>query len=291
MTDSRVSYELCAKVAAHQPWYHTMELAPGVVTPGIFDLRETLRELPWPDVRGLRCLDVATFDGFFAFEMERRGAAEVVATDIESLMSLDWTQHSRPHNIGDLQSLGFGAAGTGQGFRLAAEALGSSVVWRPMSVYDLDPVELGIFDVVMCGSILVHLRDPLRALEAVRSVCAGSLVSSEPLDVRLQIMARKRPVARLDGSALCQWWSPNAAGHRQMLEVAGFEVERWSRPHLAPYNMTGRDGGIRSRRLREATGALVTRGLARTTMDGVLQQAVLAHPQRAPNANAASALS
>jgi 2-polyprenyl-3-methyl-5-hydroxy-6-metoxy-1,4-benzoquinol methylase len=35
-----------------------------------------------------------------------------------------------------------------------------------MSVYDLSPERVGRFDVVVCGSLLLHMRDPARALEA-----------------------------------------------------------------------------------------------------------------------------
>jgi len=71
-----------AAVAANPMWYHSIEVAPGLVTPGLFDLRPIVERLPWPDVRGKRCLDVGTYDGFLAFELERRSAAEVLATDI-----------------------------------------------------------------------------------------------------------------------------------------------------------------------------------------------------------------
>ena len=87
--------DLSAEVAAHQLWYHTMELAPGVVTPGWFDLRPVIDRLPWPDVRGKRCLDVGTFDGHLAFELERRGAGEVVCTDLASEAEWDWPAESR----------------------------------------------------------------------------------------------------------------------------------------------------------------------------------------------------
>ncbi len=69
-------------VARNPLWYHTIDVAPGVSTPGVFDLRPVVGLLPWPDVRGKRCLDVGTYDGYLAFELERRGAAEVVVTDI-----------------------------------------------------------------------------------------------------------------------------------------------------------------------------------------------------------------
>jgi hypothetical protein len=35
---------------------------------------------------------------------------------------------------------------------------------------------VGRFDLVYLGSLLVHLRDPVRALECVRSVCDGLLI-------------------------------------------------------------------------------------------------------------------
>src|SRR5918992_1285771 len=53
-------------------WWHSIEVAPGVVTPGPWDLRPTAERMPWPgSLRGLRCLDVGTMDGFWAFELER----------------------------------------------------------------------------------------------------------------------------------------------------------------------------------------------------------------------------
>ena len=45
-------------------------------------LRETASRVLPESLAGVRALDIGTFDGFWAFEMERRGA-EVVAIDIE----------------------------------------------------------------------------------------------------------------------------------------------------------------------------------------------------------------
>src|ERR1051326_1597538 len=56
-------------------WYHTLELPGGVVTPGMFDTRPAATKIGMPpSLAGKRCLDVGTSDGFWAFEMERRGA-------------------------------------------------------------------------------------------------------------------------------------------------------------------------------------------------------------------------
>src|SRR5215210_858495 len=82
--------ELQAEVDRY-PWYHTLELGDGVVTPGMFDHRPVLQHYPLPeDLTGMKCLDVATMDGYWAFEMERRGAASVTALDLENPDELDW---------------------------------------------------------------------------------------------------------------------------------------------------------------------------------------------------------
>src|SRR3546814_17175841 len=97
---------------------------------------------------------------------------------------------------------------------------------------DLDPDELGTFDVVVCGSLMLHLRDPLRALEAVRSVTSGVFLSSEQIELWLSVLGRGRPLFQLNGSgADCQWFNFNAAGHKRMLSAAGFDVERVSKPY------------------------------------------------------------
>src|SRR4051794_19182475 len=79
-----------ATIAKNQLWYHCIDVAPGVTTPGWFDLRPIVDRMPWPDVRGKRCLDVGTYDGFLAFELEKRGAAEVICTDISDHNQWDW---------------------------------------------------------------------------------------------------------------------------------------------------------------------------------------------------------
>lgn len=228
--DAPVTAGLREVVSAHPLWYHVLDLPGGVVTPGWFDLRPVVDRLPWPEVAGRRCLDVGTYDGFLAFELERRGAAEVVAVDIDDHRAWDWPADVRGAAPEDLAAMA--GPEKGAGFRIAAEALGSSVRRLPVSVYDLSPETVGTFDVVVVGSLLLHLRDPLRALQAVRSVCTGSLLSTESVDLPLTLLHPRRPVARLEGlGALCQWWEPSVAGHAQMVRAGGFVVERT----LGPY--------------------------------------------------------
>ena len=54
-------------------WYHQIELAPGIITPGknaSSKVLENLDSLGLPkDAKGLRVLDIGCRDGYFAFEL------------------------------------------------------------------------------------------------------------------------------------------------------------------------------------------------------------------------------
>ncbi|MBA2764064.1 MAG: methyltransferase domain-containing protein [Thermoleophilaceae bacterium] len=237
MSPDRDLATLRAEVGAVPAWYHSIELAPGLVTPGFFDLRGIVARLPWPDLSGLRCLDIGTYDGFYAFEMERRGAAEVVAADLGDLAALDWPATQRATGPGWIAE--HAGAEMGRGFRIAAAALGSRVERIELSAYDLSPEAVGSFDFVNCGSLLLHLRDPVRALEAIHTVTRCHFMSTEQISAKLSLLAPRTPAATLDGqSRMFQWWVPNASGHRRMLESASFEIERAIRPLPIPFGST-----------------------------------------------------
>ena len=258
-------------VEEHRFWYHVLELAPGIVTPGWFDLRPIADSLPWPDVRGKRCLDVGTYDGFLAFELERRDAAEVVGTDISDPSGWDLPAPRRRH-AEQVIALMAGEK-TGGGFEIARRALGSSVERLEISIYDLSPEEVGTFDVVVCGSLLLHLRDPVRGLEAIRSVCSGRFLSSETIRPGLGLLHRRRPLAELRGGEKGQWWIPNVAGHRRMLTAAGFEVEASSGPYAIPFGPGHPATSNPTRLLRENALARLMTGRM-----GVPHNALLAKP-------------
>jgi tRNA (mo5U34)-methyltransferase len=261
------------QISEYPFWYHTIDLGHGVVTPGEWDLRPIVDLLPWPDIAGKRCLDVGTFDGFYAFELERRGAAEVVAVDIP-----DWSHADISWDMRDEMPWQKHFEGTswrhGGGFALAREALGSSVEWRPVSIYDLSPETVGTFDVVTCGSLLLHLRDPIRALEAIRSVCAGAFLSVEAIDPELTVLCRGIPAARFRGKgALSQWWNVNSAGHAAWLESAGFGILRRSKMFLIPRTRDVHEHGLRALAHRG-----LKRALTRSSGSGVLHRAALCRP-------------
>jgi tRNA (mo5U34)-methyltransferase len=222
--------DLRSRIAARQ-WYHTLELAPGVVTPGWFDLRGMPGKVGMPaSLDGQRCLDVGTFDGFWAFAMERRGAAEVVALDVPDPAEWDWPGNAPADAITELRSRHEG----GVGFGIAHEALGSSVQRVERTVYALDPAVDGQFDFVYVGSLLLHLRDPVGALERIRAVCRGRLLVVDAIDLPLSLAVPGRPTASLDGNGRPWWWRPTRAGLVRIVEAAGFDLAAAPRTILMP---------------------------------------------------------
>lgn len=257
-------------------WYHTIDVGPGLTTPGWFDLRHSLDLVPFPDVRGKRCLDVGTFDGFYAFEMERRGAAEVVAIDVADHEQWDWPADARAGTRGAVRDPSVSGPPKGAGFHLLAELTGSKATWRPLNIYDLDPDVVGTFDVVVVGSLLLHLQNPVKAMEAVRSVTGGVLFSSDQVELWLSVVGRGRPLARLRGTGrTCQWWNYNSAGHRQILYSAGFEVVDRSPFFVNRYNEHPRAPLTVS----TAPSILAKAALTRDRHQGVLHRAALARPR------------
>jgi tRNA (mo5U34)-methyltransferase len=123
-------------------WWHSFELPDGTRIEGTLDLgslKLRIAQFPIPeDLRGKRVLDIGTWDGWFAFEMERRGA-EVVAVD-------NWDNPL---------------------FREIHARLASRVDYRQMDMYDLTPERIGRFDIVLFMGVLYHLKHPLLALDRV----------------------------------------------------------------------------------------------------------------------------
>ncbi|MFO0908467.1 MAG: methyltransferase domain-containing protein [Isosphaeraceae bacterium] len=227
-------------------WYHTMELAPGVITKGTWDLRPTADLVGIPSsLKGMTALDVGTANGFWAFEMERRGADRVVAIDVADDGGADilprWRAQRPPEEFLDTYRQ--------DRFLTAHAMLKSHVDYRFLNVYDLSPDSIGgLFDVVYCGSLLLHLRDPLKALINMRSVCKGIAVVEtcsfhpDPIeethdDKPYMYFGR----VAWEGAELGRdvgYWSFTQRALCDMLLYAGFS---WVEP-LAPFQM--QRGGI-----------------------------------------------
>jgi tRNA (mo5U34)-methyltransferase len=136
-------------------WFHTFSLdGASLYTPGVArDHRYRVPALP-VDLRGRTVLDVGTFDGFYAFLCEARGAPRVVAIDNEQYR--EWVR----------ARWGVGLEG-GEGFRAIAALLKSEVDYRLLDAFELDQLD-ELFDLIFCFGILHRVENPLGLLRILR---------------------------------------------------------------------------------------------------------------------------
>jgi tRNA (mo5U34)-methyltransferase len=182
-------------------WYHSMELPDGRVIPGFQTLdvlRHRLAQFPLPaDLRGKRALDIGAWDGWFTFELERRGAR---------VMAVDSTAIER--------------------FRIARDLLGSQAEYRIDDVGRLSPAQIGHFDIVLFLGVLYHLKHPMLALEkvcelATDMVCVESFVTDDGSDPGAPPLMEFYETTELCGQ-FDNWVGPNTACLLAMCRTAGF---------------------------------------------------------------------
>ena len=213
--------QILRRIAELDCWRHRIQLSPRVITPGSEDCQTEMQRLQLPvSMAGLEVLDVGCSDGFYSFECERRGAARVVAVD-------DFSSLMNPGR---------------NGFRIAAEILGSGVGFHEASVFDLNPKQLGRFDLVLCLNVLYHMRHPLLGLERIANMTRPGgqlfLKSYFSQDVRFGVRGHvvgwnwsRRPQMRfferreLAGDPT-NWWGPNQQCIEVLLRASGFLLEQ-----------------------------------------------------------------
>src|SRR5208283_4754845 len=202
-----VSEWIKARIAEEPYWFHRMELPGGILTPGWSDPK--LDKLPHyglpADMTGMRVLDIGNAEGFFSFEAERRGAAEVVGLENYPSMA--------------------------RKFEICRAALGSRARTYMVNVYDLSPSTLGTFDLVMFFGVLYHLRHPILALQKIASVCTGTLLmqtatcedkTDKPMAEFHPFGVKSGPPENPSHDPTC-FWFPNIACCKAMLEHVGFQ--------------------------------------------------------------------
>ena len=221
MTAALSTSERKTLVASRSDWFHSIDVGGGITTPGTCPpdyLRMIWQKMNLPeDLRGRRVLDVGTYDGYFAFEAERRGA-EVVAIDV---------------NPEDCRC-----------FALARRLLGSRVAYHQMSVYELDATKLGgIFDFVLFLGVYYHLRHLFLALDNLWAITRGEMrVETHVIDdhfiladgsVKKLVDVDRRlvdtPIYRFYrfnqlGNDYSNWFGGNIAAVSESLSSAGFVV-------------------------------------------------------------------
>lgn len=198
------------RVDAIDWWHGGMTLGEGVVTWGRTLPASTL--LPYlalpDDLSGKTVADICAWDGFMAFECEKRGA-HVTAID-----SFAW----------DKRNASLTKHTTGRdGFDLAHDALNSKVHPVHCDVLNLDRKALGTFDIVLFLGVLYHMRHPLLALEKVVALCDDLLILETHADTAGGDVPTMRfyPGEELNDDPT-NYWGPNVACVEAMLKDVGF---------------------------------------------------------------------
>ncbi len=151
-------------------WWHRIQLPDGSYTPGAVhygpdggDWPTTRFGMP-TDLTGKTVLDIGTYDGFFAFEAEKRGAKSVVAVDRFNIVM--------------------------DTFKIAKDMLNSNVVYN--GSFDVDRYINGWqFNVVLFYGVLYHLENPLLAMANVHrlttdgGICLLETAMSTRLDNKI----------------------------------------------------------------------------------------------------------
>lgn len=161
-------------------FYQTVELPEFGVLNGSWDHRDTTSEyLGHVNFAKKTALDVGPANGYFSFEMEKRGAG---VTAIELGQGAEWDMVPSPHFNWELA--GAARAKTvsrvEKAFWFSHKILGSKVQMIYGSVYET-PSLIDKIDIALMGNILQHLRDPFRAIEQVSKVVKETIIISEAL--------------------------------------------------------------------------------------------------------------
>lgn len=219
-----------------QNWHQTIELGDGLVSSGEHDLRTLVELYGLPEsLEGKTALDVGTSDGFWAFEMEQRGARRVVAIELGRWGDSDWLPWIRESKAGLLQQA------SRPRFDIAHAMRGSRVEHKVCSVYELSPDTVGTFDVVVCAAQLIHVQNPMKALVNIASVTREMAIIGTVVEKRIQSEYADRPWLRFGhrdfentlGEAGI-YWRFSTRGLQELMEYCGFASTRPMKPFHLP---------------------------------------------------------
>jgi len=193
--------------------YHTLEFPNGKVLEGRFDMQNYLDYYKIPkDLHGKTVVDVGPANGYFSFEMEKRGA-DVTAID---LFPVFWRDELR-------------------------ELMHSKVNFVKADISKLDE-SFGQFDIVFCSNMLEHHPNIFGNIENMRKITKGmAIICTEIFDhpafTKFNPFKNNFPVMKfvgktdnVPGKSAGTYWKPNMECFIKMAEAAGFKkVEKVSK--------------------------------------------------------------
>jgi tRNA (mo5U34)-methyltransferase len=193
--------------AVSTPWFHSIEIAPGVFTPGHKTpdlLRNEADAIFGPlNIKGGSILDVGAWDGFFSVEAKRRGAVRVLSTD-----KFAWFEPriaARRH------------------FEIARQLTDSDVEDLVIDAPELTVDRVGQFDYVLFLGVFYHLINPVQVLQNLSAIVRQTLVVETHLDLRYLPWPAMRfyPGAEVNNDPT-NWWGPNRLCVEKLLLACGF---------------------------------------------------------------------
>lgn len=230
-TGSCSAQEFERRCAEQDHWYHSYYFANGFERRGEYDLGRDVADYGFPEkMAGLSVLDIGTGSGWFATYFEQQGAD---VTTIDSRRYLDFDVRGRyepaplPEGLGpdrlDADGRPVWHSPVSAGFWIMKDLLGLRARFLNARVYDVSPRLFGgrRFDLVFMGSLLMHVRDPIGALMAARSVCDGLLVTNASMTSGDEAAPPNMEFINSEQDK-ANWWRPNRACLSEMVRAAGF---------------------------------------------------------------------
>lgn len=184
------------------------------------------------DLNGKRVLEFGAATGGLTFWMERQGA-EVVAVDLSpDVRETSWDLLVTPDDdVSEIKAaMAAGIQRLNNGFWYVHEQLGSKVKLVHGTAYDV-PSEIGRFDVVTLCAILLHLRDPMGALENALKFTDRTIIIADLVPHLISESLQKLPLAYFmpDRSRRTQhggwtWWHLSPEVYVRYLDLKGFKI-------------------------------------------------------------------
>jgi len=222
--------EFRQRVADSESWYHSYYFDNGFYVRGDYDIGADVAEYGFPEsMEGMRVLDIGSGAGWFSHYFEQLGGA-VTAVDARGYEDFDvygragYPEVTRPPDrYYEGRPIHFSPVN--QQFWIMKDLLGSRIQFFNARVYEVGAQVLKgeKFDLVFLGALLCHLRDPIGALQAARSVCSGRVMASTPVVIGEpagEVQPRQYlPYTEYDRIS---WWLPNEECFERWFKAAGF---------------------------------------------------------------------
>ncbi len=215
-------------------WFHSFDFGNGITVTGDKSLAIVQSEANAYfgnlDLSGASVLDIGTWNGYNAFEAEKRGAGRVVGSD-----HYVWTYIPKGR----------------EPFDIAHQMFNSRVEPLLIDVPDISPEKIGTFNVVLYLGVFYHLFDAPTLTKQIAACAADLLI----VETHQDALDSERPqMVYYPGKTLnndpTNWWGPNPQCVYNILLECGFtRIFYQDSPHL-PKNPS--EAGYRGRGIYHA---------------------------------------